>query len=77
MSRGRRSPGGSEDTANMLTLSWGEKRKKIDLRVRPLAVRNMHVKTEIKASKLKEGIRGWGEVTERGPGGQGQGDSQG
>lgn len=33
------------NTANMLTLSWGEKRKKIDLRVAASdTVRNMHVK---------------------------------
>ena len=62
------------NTANVLTLLWGEKRKKIDLRVAASdTVRNMHVK-QIKASKLKEGIRGWGEVTGEpwGAGGQTQ-----
>ena len=46
------------NTANVLTLLWGEKRKKIDLRVAASdTVRNMHVK-QIKAELLwlkKEG----------------------
>lgn len=64
------------NTANVLTLLWGEKRKKIDLRVAASdTVRNMHVK-QIKASKLKEGIRGWGEVTGE-PWGAGAGELTG